>query len=224
MSTFLTEEQQIERVKDLWKRYGNIILNTGLFLVVLVAGWQFWQSRQLTLHDKASILYREMLVSVMSFEDSGIEAYGKSIMDKFPGTIYADFAELHLARLDIEKAKLDDGIKHLQHVYDTTHSIAIKQIVRIRHARVIAAKKQFDEALTVLDVVDDESFAALIAQTRGDIYLEQGKIQQAREQYQIAMKKSGDSEVFGSLLEMKINHIPQFDRHVVQTQATGANA
>lgn len=223
MSTYMTEEQQIERVKDLWKKYGNIITNLALVLVVCVAAWQFWQTRELGLHEKASILYQEMMVSVMADDASGIEAYGKRIVENFPKSIYAHFAEFQMARIAVDKSEYDNALQHLKHVRETTTAKPIKQIARVREARVLVGKKQYQQAIELLKTVDDEGFLSMVAQTRGDIYYEQGKKQQAREQYQLALNKLPESEMLSSLLKMKLNHIPEHEHHVVESHK-GAKA
>jgi predicted negative regulator of RcsB-dependent stress response len=217
MSTFLTEEQQIERIKTLWKQYGNLITNTVLAAIVVLAGWQFWQSRQLSLQEKASILYKEMMVSVFSHEESGVEAYGKRIVEDFPGTVYADFAQLHRARIDINNDRKKAALERLASVVADSTSNSIRQIARIRQARVIVAMKHYDKALKLLDTVDDTHFLALVAQTRGDIYSLQGLVTKAREQYQVALNHLPNADNFGALLKMKLHHLPT-------TQPSGAQA
>jgi predicted negative regulator of RcsB-dependent stress response len=73
---------------------------------------------------------------------------------------------------------------------------------------VQAAAEKFDIALATLESVDSGRFAANYAEVRGDILLAQGKPDQARAAYQLALKLSidGGSDE-NSVLQSKVNDL-----------------
>jgi len=78
-------------------------------------------------------------------------------------------------------------------------------IARLRLAAVLLDEKKYDEGLKVLDGADDPAFAAPAADLRGDIMLAQGRLDEARAAYKLAMEKAGPGDpvrgVAGTKLE-----------------------
>ena len=63
MADFMNEQEQVELIKNFWKRYGNWVL--GLFVIIAfgLSGYQYWQHRQEQSLNQASEMYLSLVNS-----------------------------------------------------------------------------------------------------------------------------------------------------------------
>ena len=66
-------------------------------------------------------------------------------------------------------------------------------------------QKKYPEALAVLDGNKDEAFAAMVADLKGDIMFAQGRIDEARAAYKLAIDKSDPRSPMRSFTELKLD-------------------
>jgi predicted negative regulator of RcsB-dependent stress response len=78
-------------------------------------------------------------------------------------------------------------------------------VARLRLAAVLLDEKKYEEALKVLDGNKDEAFAAPAADLRGDIMLAQGRLDEARAAYKLAVDKAGPANPVRSVAGTKLN-------------------
>lgn len=224
MSVHLSNDQQNERLQELWRNYGNVFVNVIIACLIGIVSWQFWTQYQTDKTDKASVLYERLLDSAVRNDNSGIEAFGNSILKNHPGTMYAHLTSMLMAKMDFENNKIESAIKRLQEVREATNAPEIKQICRIREARAFVSTKQFDKALSLLKQADDDSFATLVEQLKGDIYLLQGDLKKAKQAYRLALGNDEDIRKRRVLLQMRYQHIPDFQKRVATSTTQGAKA
>ncbi len=77
-------------------------------------------------------------------------------------------------------------------------------IARIRLAAVLLDLKKYAEAVQVLDANKDEAWAAMAADLKGDIFFAQGRIDEARAAYKLAIEKSDPRSPLRSITELKL--------------------
>ncbi len=207
MSVYLTEEEQIEVIKKWWKKYGNHVLTAIIIILLAFTGWRWWQARHYKILTQASAAYESMLSSVASNDPTGVTAEANTIISNYPATNYASLARLMLARQAVYANAYKKAEQQLQTVVAKGDDQAIKQIARVRLARLLLAEKQPQQALTILQTVNAPSFLPLIEEVRGDIYLAMGNKTQARTEYSQAMTKLSAAGMGRKLLEMKLNDL-----------------
>ena len=82
----------------------------------------------------------------------------------------------------------------------------LRQLARLRLARVLLASGDSEGAITLLDGADGEAFADLYAEVRGDAALAKGDSTQARRAYTQALGNNG-SGAGSLLLQMKLENL-----------------
>jgi predicted negative regulator of RcsB-dependent stress response len=127
-----------------------------------------------------------------------------ALRSKHPGSFYASQAALVAAKAAFDAGNLDEARNQLQWVMDKGVE-EHRGVARLRLAAVLLEQKKFDDALRVLDGNKDEAFAALVADLRGDVMLAQGRTDEARAAYKLAMEKADPRNPVRSIAETKLN-------------------
>ena len=189
MDELRTEEEQVEALRRWWDENGrSTLIAIGLALAA-VFGWQWYGEHVENQREAASNIYQAMLNSVQGPEAGDeqrmtLRSYAKRLKEEFPGSTYAQFAALQLARDAVQSGELESAESELRWVLakaDAGSDIAL--VAQLRLARVVAAKGDADGALALLAGEQSGAYAAAYATARGDVLLAQGRETEAREAY-----------------------------------------
>jgi predicted negative regulator of RcsB-dependent stress response len=207
LTELLTEQEQVEQLKKWFQLYGIPALLGVLAGVIIFYGWNYYQSYRSRILSHASRVYDEMLTdrAQNNIKETAVQA--EKLFSHYPSTPYGEMAALMLAREAVDQKNMAEAHKHLSWVLDNSHTAAIRQIARLRLARLFIAEQKPDEALAQLKKIDDKSFSGLIDEVLGDAYLAKNQIAEAREAYQHALQGLPNSEEIRPLLEMKLNNL-----------------
>jgi len=213
----LSEEEQIEAFKRWWAENGLQMIAAVVLIVGGYFGWQFWQDRQQTQIEQASDLYVEMIDIVSSQTDGGrltLEkevAIGKladQLKAEFSGSGYAQFAALLKAKLAVDNKELDLAAAELQWAMDSDPTPETERLVRLRLARVEAARGNLDSALQMVQGIDSADMKSAYEEAKGDFYLQQGNTAAAYTAYDsaLAANQSADTMI-SNILQLKISQV-----------------
>ena len=202
----MTEQEQIEILKTWVKQYSLVILFGVLIAVAAISGWRYWQQRQQNMLSHASAIYDEML-ALRAQNDSNALVQAKKLFEHYPQTTYGQMAALLMARAAIIKKNYPEAEKQLNWVLDHSKIHSMRQIARLRLARLQIALQKPDEALNELKTIEDDSFTGLIDEVRGDAYLALKDTNRARESYKQALAELPNAEVIRPVLRMKYDNL-----------------
>lgn len=203
----MTEEEQIEKIKQLWQRYGNLLLSILLSFALVTFAYHWWQQRTFSISRQASDIYLQMLTSDMNQDDKGIQAMANGLVSDYKNTPYAAQAELMLARVAATNNKMDVALDHLKWVLDHSNNASIKQIARLRYAYILLSQNKLSAALSELNVVADPAFKPLIEGLRGDIYRSQLQYDKARSAYKVALGLLPKQTLTSAVVQMKLDNL-----------------
>ena len=209
MSEHLTEEEQVEAIKNWWKENGNAIIIGIVVGLGAVIGVRYWFSYQETRAIAASDAYNRFSESISKKEQAQTLTLANEIRDKYKGTSYAALTALQMAQQDVAANKLVEAEKQLRWALDNPGHKTIALIARQRLATVLYAEGKLDQALALLNEVKDATFDPRFAMVRGDILQKQGKLEEAREAYQLALTDSTLSGKQREFVEMKLEALPK---------------
>lgn len=209
------EEEQLENLKRFLKDYGSPILVGVALAVVVFMGWRFWQNSQLEQATKAAAIYQDMLSAVQRNQvnpddkagSTDVQRHAKSLKEDYAKTPYALNAGLLLARQASDRNDFKEAEKQLRWVLEQKPGEGERVLTTTRLARVLAAQKQYDAALALLNKETDAGFAPTIEELKGDIYQAQGKIPEAQKAYQAAVAALQARDERRPLLEMKMGDV-----------------
>jgi len=209
MAVYSEEKDQIEMLKTFWNEYGRYIVLALVIGAIVSTGWNFWQKQKVKQTQMASILYTQMQTAEMLKQDDKFIANATHLLKTYPQSPYASLASLALAKKSVEEKKYDQAVQQLKTVIEEASVPELKQIARIRMARILLAQKKTDEALAAITTIDSNAFTPLVNEIRGDIYVARGQNDKARQSYQAALDASPADQVNRPLLQMKFEQLSQ---------------
>jgi predicted negative regulator of RcsB-dependent stress response len=154
----MTEEEQLESIKKWWNRHGTLV-TVGLSIVlVCIAGYRYYDWHQYKMKQQASITYEKMMMEFSNHNNKAVRAYANDLISNYDNSVYADVAHMTLAKIYVSKDKLDKAKNELQQVVNSTKMAPLKQIAKIRIARILAADKSYTNALQELSSIEDATY------------------------------------------------------------------
>ena len=200
----LQEQEQIDELKAFWKQYGNLITWAITLVLLAFAGWNAWGWYQRDQAAKAASMFEELDKAAVAGDADKAGRVFTDLKTRFPGTTFAEQGALLAAKLQYDKGQLDNAKATLGWLADNAGEDEYRTIARLRLAAVLMDSKQYDEALKQLAGATAPSFAALVADRRGDVLLAQGKKDEAKSAYQAAYKAFDAKLDYRNLIQAKL--------------------
>lgn len=205
MEVYESEQEQIEAIKKWWAKNGKMVIaalligGSGLF-----AGLQ-WKNNVSATRAQASVEYQGMLMAMEAKDVQMAKDLGAKLLGDFAGTSYSTLAALMMAKVYVEEGDLSAASSYLRTAMDQTDMPEMKQVARIRLARLQLAQGNADEAMNTLGK-PIFGFDSVYYELKGDIQLAQGNSDQARASYQRALDEASE-RVDTRILKMKLDDL-----------------
>ncbi|MDR3492592.1 MAG: tetratricopeptide repeat protein [Gammaproteobacteria bacterium] len=208
MTEYMTEQEQIEQLKNWVKQYGLTIIAGVLMAVIIISSWHAWQRYQTNILLHASSTYDEMLTLKAQNDSKGAMVQADKLLTHYPRTPYAQMAAFLIARDAIANKQYAEATKQLTWVLDHSHNRPVIAIANLRIARIELALKKPEDAIKTLNKVKDKSFKGMADEVKGDAYLSMNSIDKAKEAYKQAIQELPTEEATRKpILQMKIDNL-----------------
>lgn len=212
MAELRTEEEQVQAIKDWWKKNGSsLMIGIGAALAI-VFGWQAWQSNQAQQRAEAANQFATLLNAFSDEADESasqtIAYVAQTLRDDYSKSAYAIYGNLVLARQQLMlDSNFEGAIDSLQWALNQASDYpALSLVVRNRLARAQFAAEHYDDALATLDGAGEaDAFAGIFSELRGDILLVKGDADGAREAYLAAREQNQQGR--SGILELKLSDL-----------------
>jgi predicted negative regulator of RcsB-dependent stress response len=191
VTTHYEDEDQAERLKQWWKENWMALVGGAVIGLGAIFGWEGWKSYQEGRYAEASRMYEELKLAVEAGRSEDARSMGEALRKSHGRSPYAAGAEMFLASQAVQASEFDRAREHLRWVRENSRDEGMRQIARLREARVLWQQGEADAALALLDGRPG-SFAALYEELRGDIRLAQGDRSGARAAYEKALAGVAD--------------------------------
>jgi predicted negative regulator of RcsB-dependent stress response len=207
MSVYMTEAEQLEAIKNWWKRYSNVITITLSIVLLAISAYKYWNWHQDKVNQQASTTYEQLMLAFSNQDAKGVRGYANELLNDYGQTVYADAARLTLAKLYVSREKFAKAEEELAYVAKYSKMDALQQIAKIRLARMFAAEKAYNKALDELGKVNSSVYMPVVNELKGDIYAATGQYQQAVISYKKAISEVQTNGMGNLFLEMKSNEL-----------------
>ena len=179
------EEIDRERLENLWKRYGTVIVGAAALIIAAVAGLQFWNLSAKSAAEQAGADYQSAMRSVLDSKlDEADGAFAK--LGKDAPTGYATLAELQLAATLLEQGKKADAQQKFEELSKRSGiDSLLKGFSALQAAALRLGEADFTEMENRLnDLVKDESPWRFNAhELLGLAALKAGQLEKARKSF-----------------------------------------
>lgn len=199
----LSEEEQVEALKKWWKENGKSVAAGIIIGLGGVFGWQYWTQHQQEVAEQASAQFEQLSQSVESQSPAAVNQ-AESLIASNQGSAYAVFAALDLAKVKYQQGDVNGAKAQLQWVLDNGDDPSLKQIARLRQARILLDEGQVDAAAALIEQAPQDNYRGDVAELRGDIALKRGDKMAARQAYKEAIEYKVSNN---ALVQMKFDDL-----------------
>jgi len=200
----LEEQEQLDQLKAFWKAYGNLITWVLTLALAAFAAFNFWNYWQRDQAAKAGAMYEELERAVQDADLAKAAGVFADMKARYAGSTFTQQGGLLAAKLQFEKAQPDAAVGSLTWVAENASEAEYKTVARLRLAGILIDQKKYDEAVKQLDAATAKEFAALVDDRRGDLFMAQGKKDEAKAAYQKAWQAMDPKVEYRRLIDAKL--------------------
>ncbi len=195
MAEYETEEQQVEALKEWWKQNGIAVIGGAVLGISALVGWRGWNWYQENQATEASDVFAVVQEAVSKNDTVALLEQVNILRNQYSSTPYAPLAVLHQAKAQMDKGDSAAAEESLRWALSNSNQETVKNIARLRLARVLLADNKIDEAQAMVNAGTSDAYASLANEIRGDIFVAKGEIDQAKKAYDEAMLTANGSGV-----------------------------
>ncbi|MDD5330084.1 MAG: tetratricopeptide repeat protein [Sulfuricella sp.] len=201
----LEEQEQLDVLKDWWKRNGNTVILAVAVFAAVVAGMQGWRYYQTHQRQQAALVYETVQNGVQNKDIKRVRDAAGQLIEKYPSTPYATRAALLAASANLEAGDAKSAKAQLQWVSEHAKEDGARDIARLRLAGLLLDEKNYADAMKQLESKHETAFDGLFSDLKGDVLAAQGKAADARAAYQAALEKMDDKGAYRQVVQMKLD-------------------
>ncbi len=214
MALDLEEQENLANLKSFWARYGNYIIGVITVALLVYAGMSAWKWYQRDQAADAGKLYETLINSISKNEKDKTYLAAEDLQKKYGGTSYAAMGSLVAAKVAMDSNDATKAQSYLKWTANQASDDSFRALAQLRLLGILidqgteASLKEADQLLKEKAV---KGFEPLWIERRGDWYLVQTKIPEARTEYLKAMKAMQSDKAFPEdargLLKVKIDAV-----------------
>ena len=201
-----TDDEQVEKLKKWWEENGRAVIAGIVIGVGGLFGYRYWIDLQEANAEAASAHFVEMMQALKSSDSAGVTELADTLISDYSDTEYATLARFALARNLVEGEKFDLAQTQLEQIIGSVGDAPLGFLARKRLASVQLQSAQPEQALVTLSVEFPPAFSAGVDELKGDIYAQQGKIDEAANAYREALSAT-PGPANGEFLQQKLDDL-----------------
>jgi predicted negative regulator of RcsB-dependent stress response len=204
VSEYMNDDDRVQVLRKWWEDNGTFLVVALVLVIGGVIGWRWYVDYTQTRDEAASATYQRYLEARQRDAKAEETAALLATLDKdFRTTGYRIFTLFYRAHDAAEANDLAKATEYLNTAVQDAKDDGLRDIARLRLARLQVQDGKADAALETLRKVSGSGFRSYVAELKGDILLGQNKPDEAREAYQAAAAAADKGEP-RPVLDMKI--------------------
>ena len=181
MADYLTDEEQAERLKRWWDRYGTPLIAGLALAVAAVVGWRYYQDFAAERAAAAATAYAAYVDARAAGEDA---AEAAAVLDgDHAGAAYHVLSLLYRAADQAAEEDWAEALAFLERAIELAAAGPVRDTARYRAAKVLFQLDRLADGSAMLARISSPGLEAQVAELSGDMALAQGELEAAREAY-----------------------------------------
>lgn len=207
MDEFLTDDEQADRAKQ-WLRENGVFVVAGVVLgLAVLFGWQRWDAYQLVQSGEASVVWEQLRAAIEGERFNEADETLALLASDYASTPYLDLGRLAVARMYMNRNLSDEAIESLNSVVAGVGDPGIRRVAELRVAQIYLYQERYDETLAMLGTGETSPFVSQYHELRGDVYFAQGQLEDARDEYLLALGKDEFGTIDRIYVQMKLDDV-----------------
>lgn len=207
MSEYMNDDDRVLVLRRWWEGNAASMLVSLVLVIGGVIGWRWYNDYTQTREEAASSTYQRYIEARQRDASPAEVATILATLDTdFSKTGYRAFSLFYRAHDAAEAQDYAKASQYLETVINETKDDRLRDVARLRVARLQVQAGNIDAALETLRKITGPGFRSYVAELKGDILLSQQKVDEAREAYQAAAAAAEGGEV-QPVLQMKITDL-----------------
>ena len=207
MALDLNEHKDInEKVSDFFSKYKNNIILYSLIFIVFYFASTFYISQDEKKYFLASDLYQKVQ---LTNEINDIEGLTNELRENYAKTSYASRASIYLGNIYFKNKDFSKAKESYTWAADNASEASISSLANYQLGVMLFSQKDFDNAIVAANSIKGIGFSGLKNNLLGDLFSSLGKLEDAREYYQLAYEFYKDKNDLAKVIKIKIDSISQ---------------
>ena len=207
MALDLNEDKDInEKVSDFFSKYKKNIILYSLIFIVFYFGSTFYISQDEKKYFLASDLYQKVQ---LTNEINDIEGLTNELRENYAKTSYASRASIYLGNIYFKNKDFSKAKESYTWAADNASEASISSLANYQLGVMLFSQKDFDNAIVAANSIKGIGFSGLKNNLLGDLFSSLGKLEDAREYYQLAYEFYKDKNDLAKVIKIKIDSISQ---------------
>ena len=219
MSEYLSDEEQVERLKNWWNENGTFFVVGLLASILAIGGWNYYGSYKNEIGEQSSQSYRDYL----ELEVDNRSGAAEKLAQEFSGSAVHILLLLDQAEEKISGGDISGAESLLIEAVDGSNDNLLLDLSRIRLAKVQYQLKKSKEALGTLQKIKSKGYLSWALEIKGDIHVDLGELELAHQSYEAASKELEEG-VNRPLLKLKLNNSAPFNGRFVLPETSLSQA
>lgn len=206
LNVYETDDEKVEAIKSWWKENGTSVAGGLIIGLAAVFGWRAWQDHRESQAQEASAAFEQLVTTVESGNNDAARSQAGLLLEKHGDSAYGALTELMLARVEIAANQPQAARQALERAMTKAPEPGLAKVAALRLARLLIAQGDLAAAMAIITKEDKGGpFAADFAALRGDLALADGRVAEARADYERAISQGAANT---ALLQLKLENLP----------------
>lgn len=207
MEAYATEEQQLDALKQWFKKHGNKVTWALIAIFSVIAAVRYFYHHKAVVGEQASENYVSLMMAFEQNDQTTLKSKAELLIKDYPQSPYASLAALVVAHQAVKDKDMKNAQEGYEWVINNGKQADFQALARARLMRLLIAENKPDEALKVFDEKKARGYLPLMAEMKGDILLKKNDQQGAISAYKMALDSAKEEGMVGPLLKMKLEEL-----------------
>lgn len=205
MSDFLTDEEQVDRLKKLWKDYGITVATALVVGIGGVVGWDYIKSYQSGQAQAAADLYTSYMEAAALGEPTSLII--EELEEEHGDSSYLTLTLMREAKAAVDASDYERALDALKRASEAAEGTPLGDMVTLRKAKVEFELADHEAVLETIQSIETAGYRWQAMVLKGDVHFSNDELDAARDAYRAAKEQLPDG--FDSeLVDMRVASVP----------------